>query len=185
MKSFKVTRKQAIIAGLLLLFVIIGVGGGLPVLGLVRYSTTGATFCGSCHPEHFKMWNESKSHKPEDAVCTDCHAETWTFAPGKFLATVGRINPNCIRCHEDILKQEKDLVKLHYIKISHKRCMEKAGNNNCLNCHRNIVHDRIAPVSNRPHKVTCYSCHKKDIDVTPPKDENCKKCHYITVVSTP
>jgi hypothetical protein len=40
-------------------------------------------------------------------------------------------------------------------------------------------------MSNRPYKVTCYSCHKKDIDASPPKDEACKKCHYITLVSTP
>lgn len=184
MKSFKVTRKKAIIIGLVLLFGAIGIGGGLPVLGLVRYTTTGPTFCGSCHAEHFKMWSESKSHTPQDAVCTDCHAEPWSLAPGKYLATDERINPNCIRCHEDISKQEKDQVKLHYTKISHKKCMEKTGNN-CLACHRNVVHEHISGASNRPYKVTCYSCHKKDIDATPPKDESCKKCHYITLVSTP
>jgi predicted CXXCH cytochrome family protein len=185
MKPFKVTKKQAIIGGLVLLIVIVGVSGGFPVLGLVRYTTTGVGFCGSCHSEGYKQWSESKAHKPSDAVCSDCHAEKGSLAPGKFSAAEERITPNCIRCHEDIVKQDKpEQLKLHFIKISHKRCMEKTGNK-CLNCHRNIVHDKLAPISNRPYKVTCYSCHKKDIDASPPKDEACKKCHYITLVSAP
>jgi predicted CXXCH cytochrome family protein len=185
MKPFRITRKKAIVAGLVLLALILGAGGGLPVLSWVRYSTTGSSFCGSCHTEYYKLWSESRSHTPEDAECTDCHAERWSLAPGNFSASDERISPNCIRCHEDILKQEKaDQLKLHFIKISHKKCMEKSGNK-CLDCHRNIVHDKLAPVSNRPYKVTCYSCHKKDIDVTPPKDESCKKCHYITLVPAP
>jgi hypothetical protein len=185
MRPFKVTKKQEVIGGIVLLIVIVVIGGGFPVLSLVRYTTTGASFCGSCHTEGYKQWSESKAHKPSDAVCSDCHAEQGILAPGRFLATDERINTNCIRCHEDVLKQDKpDQLKIHFIKISHKKCMQKIGNK-CLNCHRNIIHDTLAPISNRPYKVTCYSCHKKEIDASPPKDEACKKCHYITLVSAP
>lgn len=182
---FKLRRKQAVILGYGLLIVLVVIGTGLPVLGLVRYSTTNTLLCGSCHREEYKQWLGSKSHKPEDAICTDCHAEKVSFAPEDFSVSRDRINSNCLKCHENILRQDKpEELKNHYLKISHKRCMSKTGYK-CLNCHYNLIHDKVAPKSNRPFKVSCYQCHKKEIDTSPPKDTACKKCHYITLVSFP
>ena len=45
----------------------------------------------------------------------------------------------------------------------------------CLDCHRNIAHDKAQVETNRPTMRGCFvgECHRKDRN-----KDNCRRCHY-------
>ncbi len=143
------------------------------VFSLERYTTSNHDYCMTCH---YKMWGKdflvhSNIH-PDSVRCPQCHAAHAEIIPKEYSAHAERINPNCVRCHEEILEKE-DVQGFKYnimgIYIPHKFHLQEVGAV-CTDCHLNIKHDKFRPVTNRPRMDTCYDCHDKE--TTP-----CDQCH--------
>ncbi len=166
-------RVWAMIAAVLLILV------AIPGLGLVRFTTGHPFFCLSCHRNQdvAAMWLPSRSHAGA-ATCVDCHTSPGDLVPRKFSASDELMNQNCTRCHATIPGGEQtDLEKVRIVKISHKVHGEKKAL--CIDCHRNIEHDKSSPRTNRPAMETCYHCHQAH-----PRNQACDACHPIHLVST-
>jgi nitrate/TMAO reductase-like tetraheme cytochrome c subunit len=169
----KLPRKTwALIVAILLVL------AAVPGLGLVRFTTTHPLFCLSCHQnqEPPELWLPSRVH-PASVSCTDCHASPGEIIPRKFSASDELMNQNCLRCHPAIQNGEQtNLQTVRVVYISHKLHADKKAL--CLDCHRNIEHDPLAPRTNRPTMETCYHCHQAH-----PRTQACDKCHPINLVS--
>ncbi|PIS37362.1 MAG: hypothetical protein COT35_06435 [Nitrospirae bacterium CG08_land_8_20_14_0_20_52_24] len=140
---------------------------------LERYTTSDEHFCMTCH---YKMWGEdflvhSNIH-PDSVRCPQCHANHKDFIPKDFSAHPERINPNCVRCHGEMFKKT-DMKGFKYnvmnIYMPHKFHLQDVGAL-CTDCHLNIKHDKLRPITNRPRMEACLECH--DQETTP-----CSKCH--------
>jgi len=85
------------------------------------------------------------------------------------------VNPNCIRCHENITKTNEQIgfkTNPLNIKIPHMFHIEDVGAI-CTDCHANISHDKEEPQTNRPRMENCFQCHEKE-----DSREACLICHY-------
>lgn len=158
-------------------WVIFGIGPILTLMGVAlviwvgHLLTTHPAICLSCHARQssIPMWAPSKIH-PERVTCVNCHAKPGQLFPRFFFADE-RINENCLICHKPIT--EKEMEEVHHLKIAHKLHIEDSKLM-CIDCHRNIAHEKFEEGTNRPKKLTCVECHEEDITGGP---EACMKCH--------
>ncbi|MGQ9508944.1 MAG: cytochrome c3 family protein [Thermodesulfobacteriota bacterium] len=158
-------------------WVIFGVGPIVTLIGVAfviwvgHLLTTHPTICLSCHARQssLPMWAPSKIH-PERVTCVNCHAKPGQLFPRYFFADE-RVNENCLVCHKSMT--EKELEEAHHVKIAHKLHVEDSKLM-CIDCHRNIAHEKIEAGTNRPRKLTCMECHEEDFTRGP---EACMKCH--------
>lgn len=124
--------------------------------------------CVNCHvmvPQYYTWYHSS--HR-ENASCSDCHVpQDNVFRHYYFKAKDGlrhatiftmRAEPqvimihqagkevvqqNCIRCHSDLLFNDKSL-KFDYASHIHR------SDRNCIECHRDVPHSRIKGLSSTP-----------------------------------
>ncbi len=177
-----------------------GIAGFLAVLALAgltafvagaRWVNTSPSQCASCHPELTAMWKRSQAHPADRVSCHGCHAQHGelpespnvlayvrdTLIPEKYLAADERIEPLCEGCHEGIRAAETERDKI--IKLNHKVHLAPPADGQaplgCLDCHRNIAHDKAQVETNRPTMAGCFTgdCHRKDRN-----KDNCRRCHY-------
>lgn len=167
-------RTWALIAGVLVIL------AAIPGLGLVRFTTSHPIFCMSCHKnqEPIAMWAPSRVH-PASVGCVDCHTSRGRITLShNFSASDDLMNQRCVSCHPDIPGGEQmDLDKVKIVKVSHKQHGDKKVL--CIDCHRNVEHDKGTPRTNRPTMETCYQCHQAH-----PRTQACDKCHPINLVYT-
>lgn len=159
---------------------------------LPTYTTTKESFCVTCHYEQIysEFWRKSDVHPRID--CSQCHAtghelvpsiDIFPLKPRKaevgFSANVDRINPNCRRCHEDLIQNEPTHYKYNPLKIEipHQFHVELLDNS-CISCHYNVYHDPKVPSTFRPPKEACFECHKRE-------KTSCAKCHPKGAISLP
>lgn len=145
--------------------------GVIVVIWIGHVLTTHPIICLSCHARQssLPMWSPSKIH-PKKVTCTKCHAKPNQIFPRFFYADE-RVNGNCISCHKIIT--EKETEEAHHMKIAHKLHIEESKLM-CIDCHRNIAHEKLEVGTNRPHRLTCIECHEEAIEGGP---EACMKCH--------
>ncbi len=159
---------------------------------LPTYTTTKEGFCITCHREqnYSEFWRKSEVHPRID--CSQCHTtghelvpsiDIFPLKPRKaevgFSAKVDRINPNCRRCHEDLIQNEPTHYKYNPLKIEiphqfHVELLE----NSCISCHYNVYHDPKVPSTFRPPKEACFECHKRE-------KTSCAKCHPKGAIPLP
>jgi len=141
------------------------------VIWVGNVMTTHPAICLSCHARQssIPMWAPSQIH-PEKVSCVDCHAKPGKWFPMSFYADE-RVNDNCLHCHPKIAKNEK--AEAHHMKIAHKLHIEDSKLM-CIDCHRNIAHEKMEAGANRPRRTTCIECHPEVIEGGP---ESCTKCH--------
>ena len=166
-------RTWALIVAVLLIL------AAIPALGVVRFTTGHPFFCLSCHQnqEVPEMWLPSRAH-PASVTCIECHTTPGELIPRKFSASNELMNQNCTRCHPTIPGGEQTSPQtVRIVFVSHKLHMEKGAL--CIDCHRNIEHDKGSPRTNRPAMKTCYQCHQAH-----PRTQACDKCHPINLVYT-
>jgi nitrate/TMAO reductase-like tetraheme cytochrome c subunit len=165
-------------------WVIFGVGPGLTLIGVALVILIGQTLttypmiCLSCHARQtsISMWAPSAIH-PARVTCVNCHAKPYQLFPRDFFADE-QMNDNCLYCHRDVA--EKGMETADHMKIDHKLHTEEAKLM-CIDCHRNIEHDKTEAGTNRPSHLTCIECHEESISGGP---ESCMKCHTETPVSS-
>ncbi len=167
-------RTWAFIVAILLILAVI------PALGLVRFTTSHPFFCLTCHKNQDvpEMWLPSRMH-PASVDCVDCHLSGGSipFSHG-FSASDDLMNQKCVGCHPSIPGGEQmDLDKVRVVKVSHKQHADKKVL--CIDCHRNLAHDKGTPRTNRPTMETCYQCHQAH-----PRTQACDRCHPINLVYT-
>ncbi len=158
-------------------WMIFGVGPAVALIGAFLIIWVGHTLtahpaiCLSCHARQtsLSMWAPSAVH-PKSVTCVDCHARPGQLFPRDFFADQ-RVNDSCLRCHQRVA--EKQTEEAHHIRIPHKLHIEESKLM-CIDCHRNIVHEKMEGGSNRPRKLTCVECHEEEISGGP---ESCSKCH--------
>jgi hypothetical protein len=158
---------------------LIGIGGAIVVglsgfVGVARYANTDEGFCLDCHRSGLNayLWVGSKVH-PAGITCIECHAETGQIIPEKFRADETRLNENCERCHWETRRAGKaDSTGIIVVKVSHGLHLQELDAT-CTDCHRNIMHDRFVPATNRPRMGYCYGCHERE--------EPCTTCHLISL----
>jgi nitrate/TMAO reductase-like tetraheme cytochrome c subunit len=178
MKNIKVLLKSK--------WVIFGIGPILTLIGVAlviwmgHLLTTYPAICLSCHARQtsIPMWSASAIH-PARVICVDCHAKPGQLFPRDFFADQ-RVNDNCLFCHRKVA--EKGIETAHHMKIVHKIHIEESKLM-CIDCHRNIAHEKMEVGTNRPRRLTCMECHEEAISGGP---EACMKCHTkIPVSSSP
>src|SRR4030043_1792666 len=166
-------------------WVIFGVGPILTLIGVVLVILVGPTLtthsmiCLSCHARQssIPMWAASQIH-PSRVSCVHCHAKPGQLFPRFFYADE-RVNNNCLSCHKPVAGMEMD--EAHHMKIAHKLHVEESKLM-CIDCHRNIAHEKMEVGTNRPRRLTCMECHEEAFSGGP---ESCTKCHTkIPVKST-
>jgi nitrate/TMAO reductase-like tetraheme cytochrome c subunit len=158
-------------------WVIFGVGPIITLIGVAiviwvgHLLTTHPAICLSCHARQssIPMWAPSKIH-PERVTCVNCHAKPGQLFPRFFFADE-RVNDNCLGCHKTV--GQKEIEEAHHMKIAHKIHIEESKLM-CIDCHRNIAHEKIEAGTNRPRRLTCIECHEEEISGGP---ESCMKCH--------
>ncbi|NWF53526.1 MAG: NapC/NirT family cytochrome c [Syntrophaceae bacterium] len=152
----------------------------VPGLGLIHFTTSHSFFCLSCHKnqEPTDMWLPSRVHLASTG-CVDCHTSRGGIVlTHVFSASDDLMNQRCVSCHPSIPGMEqKGLDQVKIVKVSHKKHAEK--NVLCIDCHRNVAHDKGTPRTNRPTMETCYHCHQAH-----PRTQACDKCHPINLVYT-
>lgn len=158
---------EIIVTGL----VVMGLMGILFFAALEKYTTTKPEFCMTCHKNqgYTDFRRQSKIH-PKKVGCIECHGKHGEIVSTEYLADDERVNKNCLRCHQDIPSAEKINFKynVYKIKIPHKFHIKTVGVK-CTDCHYNITHDKITPITNRPRMEACFRCHNRK--------DNCLKCH--------
>lgn len=161
-------RKRWVIFGVCPLICLIGLSF---VIWVGHLSTTHAVICLSCHAKqtNLPMWSPSQIH-PKKVTCANCHAKPGQWFPMFFYADE-RVNDNCLSCHPKIAKSE--MSEAHHMRITHKFHIEESKLL-CIDCHRNIAHEKMEAGTNRPRKSTCVACHEDAVDGSP---ESCGKCH--------
>ena len=184
MKKLYLTKRIWVYAAA---FVLIACCIGL--VNVVRNAYTGSLHCQSCHTEETKVWRASGLHSTE-TECADCHAP-WprvvptrinvykhyrdAFMPTDIVACDERISENCMACHEEVLDGSHTTSEI--VVLSHRIHLEE--DLMCVDCHRNISHDKMTARTYRPPKRVCYECHLRDIDVGSQQDQSCMNCHRI------
>ena len=166
-------RTWALIAAVLVIL------AALPGLGVVRFTTSHPFFCLSCHKNQnpIEMWVPSRVH-PASVGCVDCHTSKNRFMAHSFSASDDVMHQKCVSCHGTVPGGEQmDLDKVKIVKISHRQHADKKIL--CIDCHRNLEHDKGTPRTNRPVMETCYQCHQAH-----PRTQACDKCHPINLVYT-
>jgi len=163
-----ILKSKWVIFGIGPLFTLIGAG---LVIWIGHLLTTHPAICLSCHARQtsISMWAPSAIH-PKKVTCVDCHAKIGQLFPRDFFADE-RVNDNCLVCHKDVA--EREIEEAHHMKIAHKIHIEESKLK-CIDCHRNIVHEKIEAGKNRPQRLTCIECHEEAIRGGP---ESCTKCH--------
>lgn len=155
----------------------IGVGVGY---SLSHFVTRERPFCLSCHSHQrdTMVWRTSEVHPQID--CAECHAEPGAILPLNFVADPDRTNANCRRCHEDAIHT----VRLYYkynemkIKIPHKfHAIDMEIQ--CVQCHRNVFHDKASEPTYRPHMDACAHCHAEETA------SSCRRCHVRGTLELP
>lgn len=177
MKFFKRTR-ISLKACLIMIAIISGIGVGVGY-SLTHYVTHDRSFCLSCHSHQrdTKVWRASRVHPALD--CAECHAEPGAVLPLNFEADPERTNANCIRCHEETVRSVRLYYKFNTLKIKIPHRLH-AGEMQipCVQCHRNIFHDKSPKPTNRPHMDACASCHTKEAS-------SCRMCHVPGTLRLP
>lgn len=177
MKNLKILlTSKWVIFGVGPLFTLIGVA---LVIWIGHLLTTHPAICLSCHARQssIPMWAPSAIH-PVRVTCVHCHALPGQLFPRFFYADE-RVNENCQGCHGHVV--EKDLAEAHHMKIAHKLHVEESKLM-CIDCHRNIAHEKLEAGTNRPRRLTCIECHEEDLQGGP---ESCMKCHTKIPVKSP
>ncbi len=178
------------IAGLIAALAFAGV---VVFLLAARWVNTAPSQCASCHGELTAMWKRSQGHPADRVSCYECHGQHATLPvgpnllgfvrdqliPEKYFSTDERLESKCRGCHEAILTAETEQKK--FIRVNHK--VHLAGKDDrgrplemqCLDCHRNLAHDKAQIETNRPTMTGCFvgDCHRKDRN-----KDNCRRCHY-------
>ncbi len=169
-------KSKWVIFGVGPLFTLIGVA---LVIWVGHVLTTYSAICLSCHARQssIPMWSPSKIH-PDRVTCVDCHAKPGQLFPRHFFADE-QVNSNCLFCHRTVAAKETE--EAHHMKIAHKLHIEESKLM-CIDCHRNIAHEKIEAGTNRPRRLTCMECHEEAISGGP---ESCMKCHTKIPVKTP
>jgi len=167
-------RTWAFIVAILLIL------AAIPALGIVRFTTSHPFFCLTCHKNQDipERWLPSRTH-PASVGCVECHiSKGGTPFSHSFSASDELMNQRCAGCHQTIPGGEQmDLDKVRVVKVSHKQHADKKVL--CIDCHRNVAHDKGTPRTNRPAMETCYQCHQAH-----PRTQACDKCHPINLVYT-
>jgi nitrate/TMAO reductase-like tetraheme cytochrome c subunit len=153
--------------------------GPVLVIWVGHTLTTHPLICLSCHARQtsISMWSPSSIH-PAHVTCVDCHARPGQLFPRDFFAD-DQVNANCLVCHKPVA--EKGIETTDHMKIDHKLHTEEAKLM-CIDCHRNIEHDKTEAGTNRPSHLTCIECHEEAISGGP---ESCMKCHTKIPVKSP
>ena len=161
-------RSKWMIFGVGPLFTLIGVA---LVIWMGHLLTAHPAICLSCHARQtsISMWASSQIH-PDRVTCVDCHAKVGQLFPRDFFADE-RVNDNCLVCHKHVAA--KEIEEAHHMKIAHKLHVEESKLM-CIDCHRNIAHEKMEVGTNRPRRLTCVECHEEAISGGP---ESCTKCH--------
>ena len=173
----KIVKSKWIIFGVGPVLTLIGAG---VVIWVGHLLTTHPAICLSCHARQtsISMWAPSQIH-PDRVTCVSCHAKPAQLFPRDFFADQ-RVNDNCLVCHKHVAG--KEIEEAHHMKIAHKIHIEESKLM-CIDCHRNIAHEKIEAGTNRPRRLTCIECHEEAIKGGP---ESCMKCHIkIPVTSSP
>ena len=171
------------------LVVVVIFAASLGLVNVVRNAYTGPLHCQSCHLEQTELWQLSGAHSTE-TKCSDCHAP-WprvlptrinvvqqyrdAVVPTNLTVRDERISENCLQCHESVL--DGSHTTSESVVLSHRIHFEEGMM--CVDCHRNISHDKMAVRTYRPPKRVCYKCHLRDIDVGLQQDQSCMNCHRI------
>ncbi len=167
-------RTWALIAAILLLL------AAIPGLGLIRFTTSHPFFCLSCHQNQNipERWLPSRVH-PASTGCVDCHTNGDSLILAhSFSASDEKMNQRCLSCHPTIPGGEQTTLQtVRVVFVSHKLHLDKKVL--CIDCHRNVAHDRGTPRTNRPTMQTCYQCHQAH-----PRSQACDKCHPINLAYT-
>ena len=173
-------------------------GGVVVFFWFARYINTSPDQCATCHPQLTAMWKRSQGHPADQATCYECHAphsevpESLNVAgyvrdvliPEKYLSSDERVQERCEGCHAEIRQAETEKGKI--IKVNHKVHIVTATDElgkplsmECLDCHRNIAHDKAQVETNRPRMAGCFvgECHRKDRN-----KDNCRRCHYQQLI---
>ena len=166
-------------------WVVFGVGPILTLIGAAlviwmgHLLTTHPAICLSCHARQssIPMWSPSAIHPPR-VTCVDCHAKLGQLFPRHFFADE-QVNDNCLFCHRPVAA--KEMEEAHHMKIAHKLHIEESKLT-CIDCHRNIAHEKIEAGTNRPRRLTCMECHEEALTGGP---ESCMKCHTKIPVKSP
>lgn len=158
------------------LFTLVGVA---LVVWIGHVLTTYPIICLSCHARQssIPMWSPSRIH-PARVTCVDCHAKQNALFPRYFYADEW-VNENCLGCHKSVAASEME--EAHHMRIAHKIHIEESKLM-CIDCHRNIAHEKIEAGTNRPRRLTCMECHEEAISGGP---ESCMKCHTKIPVKSP
>ncbi len=178
------------VAGLIAVLAVAGLG---LFVWVARTVNTAPAQCATCHPQLTAMWERSSGHPADRATCYQCHAQHAElpespnaagfvrdqWIPEKYMASDDRIEGRCSGCHADIRTASEERKKV--IRINHK--VHLTGTDargrpldlGCLDCHRNIAHDKAQIETNRPRMSGCFvgECHRKDRT-----KDNCRRCHY-------
>ena len=157
----------------------------VPIVGLARYTTSGSSYCLTCHGtgETPDRSQPSLVHPSFPKVsCVDCHSK-----PGQvvyegyvkgFMAEPERVSPACARCHSTMTRTNES-AGFQYnfldIRITHQAHVERGAS--CVTCHGNIAHDLSPVPTNRPRMESCYSCHART--------DTCTKCHSAGIPPAP
>lgn len=158
-------------------WVIFGVGPAFTLIGaglviwMGHLLTSHPVICLSCHARQtsISMWAPSDIH-PDRVTCVNCHAKAGQLFPRDFFADE-RVNDKCLGCHGHVA--EKEIEEAHHMRIAHKLHVEESKLM-CIDCHRNIAHEKMEAGTNRPRRLTCVECHEEAISGGP---ESCTKCH--------
>ncbi|MCL5773273.1 MAG: hypothetical protein M1536_02700 [Firmicutes bacterium] len=162
-------------------------GGGMMAIFAVvffaqleHYTTSRPEFCLKCHSRQGHILFDRLSSVHPKIECNQCHGKYGEVIPvSGYRAEGDRINPNCVRCHQDIANGGEPKFKYNVmkIKIPHKFHIQDVGAK-CVDCHYSIMHDRVEPPTNRPHMEACYAtCHQGE--------EQCMKCHTEGTIVPP
>jgi len=145
--------------------------GSISFLGLTHYSTSRPEYCLTCHYWQGQVSFLEKSIVHPQINCSECHGRHGEWIPRDYQAEPERTDPNCLRCHGGVPKKDIQTFKHNVMKITipHKNHIELTGGL-CSLCHDNIMHDKMAPETNRPRMDSCFACHERT-------KTSCVKCH--------
>jgi nitrate/TMAO reductase-like tetraheme cytochrome c subunit len=179
------------IAGFLTVLVFAGMAG---FFWFARTIKTTPYECATCHPEITEMWKGSQGHPAAQVTCYECHAPHAAppesanvpalvrdeLIPPRYYSADELVEARCEGCHPKMREAETEVKKV--IKVNHKVHLVTAKDTQgkplamrCLDCHRNITHDKAQIETNRPTMEGCFAgqCHPKDRN-----KDNCRRCHY-------
>jgi hypothetical protein len=170
----KITYRHVIPVATIGLLVALGT-----LLAVTNFSTRKPRFCLTCHywQAYSNFMETSKVHPTID--CAECHADAHQRIPKDYKAEAERVEPNCRRCHADVVAKQEMTFKHNEwnIQIPHAMHVQDVGLK-CTDCHMNVMHDRHVPHTNRPQMETCFGCHD-------PVEMKCSACHPKGAVELP